>query len=534
MLKARRPSRCGLFPMDRHVPPLDRETVKRTLARNTVWNYLGFGVNVATNLLLFPFVVGRLGQTAAGIWLLLGSLTGYMGLFELGIVPALTQHVAAALARGDREAVNRATSTALGMLAGLMLVASQVLWLIPLLVAMLKIPDDFQHDATMVFAVAIVGFVLKMPLAPFQALLLGSQRQDRCNQLWICLAATKALLTVLVLLAGHGVVAIVTMEALSYLLTAPLQLKWVLTEIPDLRVSWRLISRREATHLASFGGTLLGLSVCSLIIEQTDRFVIGAFLPIANVTHYAAAWKLYMLAFAVPTILLQAVAPIAARLHGQGDVNGLRTLLLGMTKYSVAVALPVSLGLAVSAGTLLNLWMGPAFVDARTVLQILTAAFVVSALNHAGYSVLIGTRQVGPTLWRYFAPQAFLNLGLSLWLVGPLGIEGVALGTAVPALLLELPYLSFLLRTLRVSWREFGSAAIAPVLLPAAVAFAPLFALYWALGPLSTVLPVVALLSAAGHLALFWILSLTSAERSTLLALVRHRLWSSLPSSSSP
>ena len=58
------------------------------LARNTLWNYAGFAINMATSFVLFPFVVGRLGDAAAGIWLLLGSVTGYMGLMELGIVPA--------------------------------------------------------------------------------------------------------------------------------------------------------------------------------------------------------------------------------------------------------------------------------------------------------------------------------------------------------------------------------------------------------------------------------------------------------------
>ena len=68
--------------------------VRRTLTRNTAWNYTGFAVNLLTNLLLFPYVVHEIGDAAAGIWLLLGSVTGYMGLLELGLVPSLAQSVA--------------------------------------------------------------------------------------------------------------------------------------------------------------------------------------------------------------------------------------------------------------------------------------------------------------------------------------------------------------------------------------------------------------------------------------------------------
>ena len=96
-----------------------RMDVRRVLARNTAWNYGGFAINLVTNLLMFPFVVHRLGDAASGVWLLLAAVTGYMGLLELGIVPSLTQTVAAALARGERDGASRAASSSLALLVGL-------------------------------------------------------------------------------------------------------------------------------------------------------------------------------------------------------------------------------------------------------------------------------------------------------------------------------------------------------------------------------------------------------------------------------
>jgi O-antigen/teichoic acid export membrane protein len=81
--------------------PGPRVDVRKTLTRNTAWNYTGFAVNLLTNLFLFPYVVHEIGDAAAGIWLLLGSVTGYMGLLELGLVPALAQSVAVYRSRGD-------------------------------------------------------------------------------------------------------------------------------------------------------------------------------------------------------------------------------------------------------------------------------------------------------------------------------------------------------------------------------------------------------------------------------------------------
>lgn len=510
--------------MTSRTAPTHRQAAKSIIARNTAWNYAGFVLNLGLNFVLFPFVVRHVGEAAAGVWLLLGSVTGYMGLLELGLVPALAQRVAADVGGGDRHEVAVATSTALALLAGLTLVALQALWFVPLLVTLLKVPPELSGPATAVFVIAISGFALKMPLAAPQALLLGSQRQDRCNQLWILQAAARAAFTVAVLLAGLGVVAVVAVEALVPILSAPLQLRWVRREFPNLRLRWPDVNPAVGRSLVNFGGSILAINICSLVIEQTDRLVVGAFRPIAEVTHYSAAWKLYMLAYALPTIVLQAVTPMAASFHGRGDGEGLRRLFLRMAKYAAAIALPVTVTLGLTAGALLRIWMGPGFVDARWVVAILAASFAVTSFNHAGYAVLMGTRQVSALLWLYWAPQAVLNLVLSLWLVHPLGIYGVALGTAIPAVLLEYPFLRHVLGRLGVSWGEFLRCVVRPTAVPVIVAFAPLALAYVSAGAVSLVLLAVAVGCGACFAALFWAFSLDAAERDDLAGLIRSRL----------
>lgn len=510
--------------MTSRISQTHRQAAKAIIARNTVWNYAGFILNLGLNFILFPFVVGQIGEAAAGVWLLLGSVTGYMGLLELGLVPALAQRVAAEVGRGSERQVDAAVSTALALLTGLMLVAFQALWFVPLLVELLKVPAELSGSAAAVFTIAISGFALKMPLAAPQALLLGSQRQDRCNQLWILQAAARAALTVAVLLAGFGVVAVVIVEALVPILSAPLQLRWVRDEFPALRVSRRGVDPAMGRALMSFGGSMLAIHMCSLVIEQTDRLVVGAFRPIAEVTHYSAAWKLYMLAFTLPTIVLQALTPMAASFHGRGDAEGLKRLFLRMAKYAAAIALPLTVALGLTAGSLLRLWMGPGFVDARWVVAVLAASFAVTSFNHAGYSMLVGTRQVSALLWLYWMPQAVLNLGLSLWLVHPLGIVGVALGTAIPAVLMEYPFLRYLLGRLGVSWGEFFAGVVRPTVFPLVVAFSPLVLALAAVGPVSHVLLAVAAGCGACFGALFWVFSLNASERGDLTGLVRSRL----------
>ena len=500
--------------------PPPRVNVRKTLARNTAWNYAGFVVNLLTNLFLFPYVVHEIGDAAAGIWLLLGSVTGYMGLLELGLVPALSQSVAVCRARGDLAGLNRSASTALSLLLLLALLPLMLLPAVPWLVGALNVPPSLTGQAVTVFMVAIAGFSARMPLAAFQAILLGTQRQDRTNQLWIVIIAAKFVLAVVLLLLGFRLVAIVTMEALVHVAAGALQIRWARAEVQGLAVRVGLASRGEARALIGFGGTLLVMSVCGLVIEQSDKLVISAFLPISMVTYYAAAWKVYVFAYSLPTILVQAVTPLASDLSGRGDREKLRELFIRMTKYTAAVSWPLVLSLGFCATFVLDLWMGPEFARHAVVLQVLLVAFAVTSHNHVGYSVLIGTRRIAPVIWRYKLPLAALNLATSIWLVGRFGILGVALGTMIPAVALEYAWLRFVLRELGVGWGDFFRQVVAPTAGPAALAFLPLAFAYWHLDHGSAALLAVAACCSLVYVVLFWMRSLSSSERAELLAQV--------------
>jgi len=487
------------------------------MARNTAWNYGGFAINLATNLLMFPFVVHRLGDAASGVWLLVAAVTGYMGLLELGIVPSLTQTIAAALGRGEPDGASRAASSSQALLIALGILSLALFAGVPTLVGILKIPPDLKQDAVLAFRVAIVGFALRMPLATFQGILLGSQRQDRCNQLWIVVGVAKFIGAAVVLALGYGLVALVTMEMIVHLLAGAFQIRWVFVEIPGLHLSWRLVSLDEVRHLLSFGTAVLAVSLCSIIIEQADRLVVASFLPIAMVTHYAAAWKLYMLAYALTTTVVQAVTPLAANLHGLSDQVELRRLFLRTTKYSTIIAWPLVSALGLAGGFLLHIWMGEAFDSSRVVVQVLVVSFIVTAYNHAGYSSLMGMRRVGPLVWRYFVPQAILNLVLSIYFVTRLGIVGVALGTLLPAVALEGVFLSFVLKELHVGWKEFLMRAVAPVSVPAVIAFSPLVLTYMQVDARSPILVPVAAGCGLIYVVIVW-RWLETDERHDLLA----------------
>lgn len=491
-------------------------SIRASIVRNTIWNYGGFVVNLAVNLLLFPLVVARLGDAATGVWLLISSVSGYMGLLQLGLAPAIGQFAAEYIAKRDDDGLARSVSTALALVVGLGSLAILALPAVPWMLEVFSVPPGLTEAARVAFILGIVGVPMQMPGHVFNAVLSASQRQDRCTQVWMVSLLGKFLGIGVLLTLGYGLVAIMWLETGLIVVTGTLLAIFAFRSTPQLRVSPALVSPDRGRQLVGLGGWIFVNSIGNSIIEQVDRIVIGLFLAVESVTYYSAAWKLYMLVFSMSTTLVQAAGPIAAGFHATEDRRGLQNLWLRMTKYTVALTWPMAASLAMCAGPVLHYWVGPAFAEHYRVVQVLVGTFIVTAHNHAAFSVLGAMRRVAPLAQRYTIPQAVLNLVLSVILVHRFGILGVALGTMLPAILLEYVFLRFVLRELGLPWSDLWVHIVRPTWAPGLAAFAPCLGFYLVVGPQSLwLLPAVAFGSLA-YVVLFWRV-LRSEERTDLI-----------------
>src|SRR5437764_14534933 len=90
-----------------------RKFEKLQLIRNVGSSWIALGTNVVVGIFLSPFILHRLGDAAFRIWVLIFSITGYYGLFDLGIRSSVVRYVSKAKATNDIEYANRVISASL-------------------------------------------------------------------------------------------------------------------------------------------------------------------------------------------------------------------------------------------------------------------------------------------------------------------------------------------------------------------------------------------------------------------------------------
>jgi O-antigen/teichoic acid export membrane protein len=369
--------------------------------------------------------------------------------------------------RGEFRELRSLVTTALWLHCFLGAVALLLTLLIcPLLPSLFNVPSSESGTIT------AVGFFMGAQLAISiagstpSAVLSGLQRYDLKNAISVIWTVFSAAATVAVLLAGGGVVEIAAVTTLIALIMHAAYILCLNRVAPHLRFTFRGARRELVRRILSFSTSMLVIDISTSLQTKSDEIVIGAFLPVSFVSPYSLARRLSSIPQMIADRFLWGFVPVTSQLQAQGEAARLRALYLSGTRITLALCLPFAAVVIILAGPLLTLWLGERYAEYAPITVVLTIASVLEVSCWPGGTILLGLgRHHG--LAAIAACAAIANLTLSILLVRPYGLFGVAIGTLLPAAIVTFGWkLSFCMRILRVSPREMLTQGLLPVLWP--------------------------------------------------------------------
>ena len=86
---------------------------KVQILKNVGSSWFALGLNIVVGIFLSPYILHRLGDDAFGLWILIFSVTGYYGIFDLGIRSSIIRYVAKYAALEHRDQLNQLVNTAM-------------------------------------------------------------------------------------------------------------------------------------------------------------------------------------------------------------------------------------------------------------------------------------------------------------------------------------------------------------------------------------------------------------------------------------
>ena len=405
---------------------------------NTATNYLRYFISAAVMFVLTPFIIRKIGAEDFGLWSLVFSLVGFLGLLDFGLATSVVRYVAECRGSGDRARRNRLVSTLFVSYSVLSVLAAAVALVLSFYFSSwFDIPPERHMKGQLVFLIVALRVALGFPLGLFYGVLFGEQRIHLVNIVQALSTMLYGIATLVVLDAGYGVVALAILNLGAMLIEHVVYLFLAFRKVPDLKVSVGLADRRNFRELASFSVYTFIVNISALVLLRTDPVIVKFFMPLTAVAVYAVAMRISEVALLLTKQFVNVLAPLVAELKASGDDSKIRFVLVNATKFAFAPAVILT-SLAYILGTeAVVFWVGPDFVQAGPVLMILMTAMALAIPQMTASGILTMTGDQAYTA-RAAAISVVINVVASLALVQWLGLLGVALGTLIATLVVDL------------------------------------------------------------------------------------------------
>jgi O-antigen/teichoic acid export membrane protein len=443
-------------------------SLKRQALRNVSSNWFGLGVSMVVGFFLAPFILHRLGDDAFGLWTLVLAVSGYYGLFELGIRSSIVKYVAHYKATKDEDGLSRVINTTLftyTCIAAVLLIVT--LGLYRYVDTIFRVSAPLQHSAPLLFLMVGVATAIGFPLGVFGGLLEGLQRFDWLNLAQSGGTIVRALLIVLALERGGGLLTLGFITVLVPLLVSAVFIL-VVRRLNPFELHRRFVNRESFRMLMGYGAVTFVVIVAEQLRFQSDAAVIGVFLSASAITYFAIAAKLADYAVAPVNNLAIIFLPMSSQFDATRQPAQLRRIFVEGNRLCGFIMFPICAALVILGKPLITVWVGAKYTSSYIVLLLLLLPKTLYRSQAASNRILFGMAR-HRALAVVVIVEGIANLVLSIILVRPYGIVGDALGTTIPLTLTSLFFLPiYLCRLLKVPLRTFlYRAYLAPLLLSA-------------------------------------------------------------------
>ncbi|MEM1453151.1 MAG: oligosaccharide flippase family protein [Planctomycetota bacterium] len=454
------------------------------MLRSVSSNWSLNALQIVVFMVLTGFVQRTLGDGSYGIWETIVSNAGILQLLALGLPMATVRAVSSSLGGDDPDEAARTAGTSLTITLALGAIAAGVSVLVYGGFELLflgnedwaALPEDRVQDARSAMIVMLAnvcaGFALALPYALYDA-----QQDFVARNLIKGSGMIAKLVSTMLLLSWRADLVVlawiqVGVAALEFLVALTVSRR----RHPDVPLRPRRVEWRVARGLLGFSVFSFLLNMGAMLAFRIDALVIGANGTEVDVAVYSYGNKVFDPFINVLLAIGMVLMPMAATQARRGELDDVRTAFLKWSKIAATIVFLIGGYLLVVGPQFLDWWLDSERIgESGRLLRILMLSFFFFLpIRGVALPVLMG-------LGRAKAPgigllvMGLANLGLSLALVGPLGIVGVALGTAIPNVVFGLFFGRTACRALEVRGREWLGYAFARPLAVAVVAAGALF-----------------------------------------------------------
>jgi O-antigen/teichoic acid export membrane protein len=401
-----------------------------------VTDFGGMSALIIVTFIATPIILELTSETLYGFWITTISILGYLALTDLGIGMSLTQLISANSSKGNSSDLNKIISTAFIVFCGLALIFFiSGISLTSFIPVWFKIPEKESALVISAYKVAIISGALALPLSIFNSVVVGYQQMAVMNVSKNIVSIIGVIFSIILLKIDIGLVALPLATLFVVITNSIIAYIYSKKYFKELKISYSSFDLKVFKKLLSFGGYFQLGRVANTVALSTDNIVISIILGAGSVTPYAFTSKLPILfSVALASKLPVAIFPAMTEMFANNEIEKLREIYKRLTYFAVRIALIGATLLFIVNFKFVELWVGPEYYGGNFLNFVFVLMVIIDTVYRGTTAIVYASGDLKK--WTIASIlEAILNIIITLILIKPYGLAGVALGTLISKIL---------------------------------------------------------------------------------------------------
>ena len=413
-------------------------SIYNKIIKNAFANGIGFATEAIIAFCMLPYIIHRIGESAYGVWALTLSLTGYVGLLNLGLRPAINKYVAQYNILNEKDKIKELIHTSLlsySICALLMIIISSVVALKAN--AMFNIPQEFKNDVPLLIFIVGIQMSIGLLAVVYGGVISGMQRYEINNGIEIFVMISRTLI-IIVFLSKFPNIFTIAIAHFSTTIIGYIMTVFAARRIADIkRINlFRKPSISSVKSLLKFSAITFIIGIVGRIMSYIDSILIASFLTTSVITYYVIGSRLVKYTSSLVGVLVQVLAPAASELNARDGNKAVKYIYIYSSKICCLITFPILLFLIIQGKDFLFLWMGKNYENSYQVMLILSLAGFLTLPQSSTVPILYGLAKHNIIMWLSII-QGLFSILIATYLGQKYGLWGIAIGLSSPNALLS-------------------------------------------------------------------------------------------------
>lgn len=399
----------------------------RKILEHSFINILGQTIPMVVGLFMVPRLIHDMGTELFGTLTLVWVFIGYFSLFDLGLGRAITYLT---VEYSEKQDFSKAKSVFWFSVRWMGIIAAGVAIIINasshwITLNWLNLSQQFQSDVTQ--TIGILAFAI--PLVAWQGALRGFLEAHFRFKVLNISQALNGIYTffspLIAWMLHPSLTSIVCFLLLGRLINVIYLWYYIFQHWPWLfKKSSTFGETKISSRIIQMSGWFTLSNIVGPIMVYFDRFILGSFIPMAELAYYTTPYEFVSRLSILPSSLVRVLFPEFSKPSQKNHIPELYNSSLKVL--AVLMAIPCGLIILFSSEGL-NLWLGESFaIKSTTIIQILTLGVYYNSLALVPFTLVQSMEKSQWTAKLHLAELPFYLLFLGL-AIKYMGLTGAAL-----------------------------------------------------------------------------------------------------------